>query len=705
MNCLYCFERNNFISYHLKDNQSESILSIEAKWYNISESTRMKNETRQITTATAVPLSMVVVLMFLMQMFMASIHEIPSIHFSSKSPINQTQNFVTRSLDDRSCDDGHDLFKILLPSGKLDEKDCDWVRENPARRCIQESVQKNCPAACNICKCEDNEEEFQLSYQVNSESCDCRLVQENLSLCESIAVVRINCPLSCGVCSPRNAKSLSSAIPTITATSLIPTSTPFSEHSMNPSNLPSKKVFLLPSFFPTITPSTVFNHKIDGSVKVLIGFESLFIRSSDHVKNVIEEVTGTFLSSNMMKTRVNNDDILYVTISQIENDVEGVKDGVLLNKGSIQGQSSAKGCIIEFFIKGSINARNGIPTGYSFSNLILLGFNSNFPEYKRRLIQSDETESMILIQGEESALLHSTFTFNLFFVIICILVGALLMAYLAVIQRRKGSVKTEDNFSHSFDIDIVKSPRYSLDKTDSCSTEGYCSSDSLRNVLHEQENKEPILNILGQRNFHRSLLGKLSKESLNCIQEPKNDRFDDIDQKASQVPSAIEAFQVNEVNMVQFQNCSEEKIVKTDQSSLNPKYTEKSLNIRDTLFDLKVLEKQQSSFLSESKKVITMNEKMDDNSLSSKNDHPIVFDHVCSSGTLGLTIESTTRGPSILDVKNNSESLGILFPSDVIVEVDNHDTSSMTALQLKEFLRQTYIPDIKRKMLILRNNA
>ncbi len=64
----------------------------------------------------------------------------------------------------------------------------------------------------------------------------------------------------------------------------------------------------------------------------------------------------------------------------------------------------------------------------------------------------------------------------------------------------------------------------------------------------------------------------------------------------------------------------------------------------------------------------------------------ISFECDCPPGTLGLVIDSSSRGPIVHSVKSTSPLSNMLMPGDLIVALDGEDTISMTAPQLTSMM-------------------
>ena len=56
---------------------------------------------------------------------------------------------------------------------------------------------------------------------------------------------------------------------------------------------------------------------------------------------------------------------------------------------------------------------------------------------------------------------------------------------------------------------------------------------------------------------------------------------------------------------------------------------------------------------------------------------------------LGLTIDSSTNGPWIVAVKPSSQLYGVVFPHEIIVGLDDMDTSSLTGAVLTHHMTKT----------------
>lgn len=78
---------------------------------------------------------------------------------------------------------------------------------------------------------------------------------------------------------------------------------------------------------------------------------------------------------------------------------------------------------------------------------------------------------------------------------------------------------------------------------------------------------------------------------------------------------------------------------------------------------------------------------LDENGESSVFGQSHIFEFECPPGPMGLIIQSTgDKGPVVNDVKATSPLLGVIIPGDVIIQVNNIETMSMTGHELKIFL-------------------
>lgn len=64
----------------------------------------------------------------------------------------------------------------------------------------------------------------------------------------------------------------------------------------------------------------------------------------------------------------------------------------------------------------------------------------------------------------------------------------------------------------------------------------------------------------------------------------------------------------------------------------------------------------------------------------------ISFECDCPPGTLGLVIDSSSRGPIVHSVKSTSPLSNMLMPGDLIVALDGEHTISLTAPQLTSMM-------------------
>ena len=79
----------------------------------------------------------------------------------------------------------------------------------------------------------------------------------------------------------------------------------------------------------------------------------------------------------------------------------------------------------------------------------------------------------------------------------------------------------------------------------------------------------------------------------------------------------------------------------------------------------------------------------------------ITFNHECPPGPLGIIIDTTTRGPMIHSLKPNSTLTGIIAPGDIIIGLDDKDTTAMTAPLVTSLIASKSQQRI-RKLTILR---
>ena len=77
------------------------------------------------------------------------------------------------------------------------------------------------------------------------------------------------------------------------------------------------------------------------------------------------------------------------------------------------------------------------------------------------------------------------------------------------------------------------------------------------------------------------------------------------------------------------------------------------------------------------------------------------FQYDCPPGPLGIIIETTTEGPMVHNVKPKSILNGTLLPGDLIIGLDDNDTSTMTAPQITRLMANKS-QQRSRKLRILR---